>query len=181
MKKNPLVATKLVDGTAKTPDVSPVTLWWPHHAGCVITYALDDASKDAALLARERSAVKDSGAHWETLVPDAARRRRGGSTGLMREHVELEIALVDATVLADPKRMDEVSRALGDNADAHRARYARAIRRFPEMTFSGFMHEHVRILVKIMHGTLQGEDPTKNSTDFIRNSVRMGALMTEWF
>lgn len=181
MKRNPLIATKLVQGTATTPDVSPITLWWPRHAGCVLTYALDHEPSDASVLVSERKAVKETGYEWELLVPQAARRRPGAPLGLMREHVELEVALVDATIVADIKRMDEIARALELNGEAHRARYARSVRRFPETTFSILMREHVRLFVEIMHGTLQGETPKKNSKAFVANGVGLGSLMTEWF
>ena len=143
--------------------------------------SLNDALGDGAELACQRAEVKDGGAHWEDLVPEAARRRRGASVGLMREHTELEIALVEATILADSERMEEITSALELNAEAHRARYARATRRFPENTFADLMRAHVRILVQIMRGTLQGETPQKNSKAFVTNSVRLGSLMTEWF
>ncbi len=182
MKKTPLVATKLAEGTPMAPAiVSPVTLWWPKHAGCVLTYALNDALGDGTELKRERDALLYGGTDWEDLVPQAARRRKGASTGLMREHTELEIALVEATILADSDRMEEVTRALELNAEAHRARYARVTRRFPENTFADLMRSHVHLLVQIMRGTLQGETPEKNSKLFVTNSVRLGSLMTEWF
>lgn len=174
------VAAKLVAGTAES---TKVTLWWPKHAGTLCHYAIGGGQTDEASVQASREDVLQVGAEWENVVKVAARRRAysRNSLGLMREHASLELLLIDASILADVDKIEWASVQLEKNADAQRARYARAVRGFPERKFSSLMRGHLGTLVELLRRGIDGQEIGKPFEEFTQNSVELGALMAEWF
>lgn len=166
----PYFAKSLAAGTIEVP---ARTSWWPRHARGIQKYLLLSQGKTP----NGRQAVLDTlrleAKEWENMVPKSAKH------GVMDDHVELEIELVDAVRNNDSKHLEEVAKQLLSNTTQMTAALGIAIHEFPEKSFKHLLINHVSLYATAVRKDIEGVVTNKKETE--ANTLQLAALTAEWF
>jgi hypothetical protein len=165
-----LLADKLVAGTATK--VSRAIGWWPAH-GSDLAFCLAHADcPDEKRL--QIAAAKDRGVAWDVMLKDPHR--------LMAQHVDIEVALLEATIRNDPNAIGRFERTLELNLLDQVAFHEKRLKRFPVPTFQRLMYDHIGLFLEGLTHLLGRDRPQliRQGSKLSENAVRLGALLTEW-
>lgn len=165
----PYFAKGLAAGTIEVP---PRTSWWPRHMRGIQKYLLLSQGKTP----NGRQAIVDTlrleAREWEDRVPKNARH------GIMDDHVELEIELVEAVRKSNLKRLEAIAQDLVSNTTQMSAVLGVSIPEFPEEFFKHLLIDHVSLYAAAVRKDIEGVITNKKEVE--ANTLQLAALTAEW-
>lgn len=163
-------AAKLISGKAVA---SAKAAWWPRHCRALGRYLSLSSGVTPNALAGVHDELAMGWAAWETAVPAAMKK------GLMENHTELEMALVDAASVINGKKIDEIGGLLLENANRQADVYAAAIDGFPKTVFLKLLQEHVFLFVKAVRAHREGKGRACEGMAHA-NTLSLASFTAEW-
>lgn len=169
MRRKDSLADKLAAGTA---DASTSASWWPRHSCSIYVYikAMRDLEERKAPGTTAIRIAKG----WDGHV--------GDPSGLMLQHTELELSMIDAASMGDSAAIDRIQAVLEQNVQDQAVWYSNRFKSFPSRTFVELMRAHVRLFLEAVIHKMDGDRRKLSLCESKRghNAVSLGALMTEW-
>lgn len=163
-------AAKLISGKAVA---SAKASWWPRHCRALGRYLSLSGGSTPNALGGVRDELAMGWAAWEAAVPAALKK------GLMENHTELEMSLVDAAFVVNEKKIDEIGGLLLENANRQADIYAIAIAGFPKGVFRKLLQEHVFLFVKAVRAHREGKGRTCEGMEHA-NTLSLASFTAEW-
>ncbi len=169
-KSKDLLADKLAAGTATR--ASRVAGWWPAHGADLAVSLIHARDQDARQL--YSAAAKDRGTAWDVMVQNPHQ--------LMTQHVEIEMALLEAILRNDKNAIGRFERTLELNLLDQVAFHDKRTHKFPVCTFQKLMYDHAGLVLEGLGHVLEvdREALIRHAVKLSANSVHLGALLTEW-
>lgn len=163
-------AAKLIAGRAIA---SAKASWWPRHCRALGRYLALSGGVTPNALNNVRDELAMGWAAWEAAVPAASKK------GLMEHHTELEMALVDAALMVNEKRIEEIGGLLLENAKRHADVCAEVIPAFPKGVFRRMLQEHVFLFVKAVRAHREGAGRSCEGNEHA-NTLALASFTAEW-
>lgn len=170
--------TKLMNGGVSG---SPKMNWWMRHGSCVSLYLQRWDSERLVEGKRERDVLKCSmDKHSVEWSP-----RNSAASALMREHVMLELGMVDTALPAnfDERNLEAVTTFLCENVVKQAALFGEEIQDFPVNRFKCLFVEHVKLFIESVrwHTTPNDRKYAACEERRLANTLELAAFSTEWF
>jgi hypothetical protein len=163
-------AAKLIAGKAVA---SAKASWWPRHCRALGRYLVLSGGGTPNALGTVRDELAMGWAAWEAAVPAASKK------GLMEHHTELEMALVDAALMNNDKKIEEIGGFLLENATRQADVCAESVPGFPKKVFLKLLQEHVFLFVKAVRAHREGRGRACEGMEHA-NTLALAAFTAEW-
>lgn len=159
----------LAAGTIQAP---AKTSWWPRHTRTMMRYLSLSGSKTPHAKVEVACSLQKGAQEWEDMGPKAAKH------GLMIEHANLEIALVDAVRVNNDADIDSIGKKLLENASQLAAVLGISVVEFPEEHFRRLFTDHVKLYAGSTRKKIEGV--VINTAELESNMLQLADFTAEW-
>lgn len=169
------LASKLIDGHS---NASAKLRWWPRHSREMGRYSMlaPAAPVESAAVEATRQLIIAGSMEWEASIV------RSPHPGLMTEHSQLEMQLVDAALREDVPVMEKAGDALSLNAKRQAEFHSLKIEGFPTEIFQRLMMEHVGFFVDSIRRSMSSDLGKYEAAERRRdlNTLALAGFTAEW-
>jgi len=175
MSRRTDLASKLIDGHS---NASAKLRWWPRHSREMGRYSMlaTGAKAESAAVESTRQLIMAGSSEWEASIV------RSPHPGLMTQHSQLEMQLVDAALRGDIPTMEKIGDTLSENAKRQAEFHSLKIEGFPTEVFNRLMMEHVGYFVDSIQRSMSADLGQYEEAERRRdlNTLALAGFTAEW-